>query len=414
MTKEELRKSLESYQTEEKGNTFTVFTTEDRVELLKKIAKSLKAIYNPTGKSSVGNVKAGSFTILAKRPKGESGGSGAGTYMTAVAESAQCYYCAASWYGKDFSDKTLRSTAKYVRADISVDEVIKNLSEQWIDSCVKTAQALKSRYGTRKYIFHRGSSLVDQLTNNFNEINRSQKLKLFSNINKWSPADIYMMETKEEGKISFNFKDLNGLNSYITKKAKEGSFIGVSLKQTKSATLTEVNFNAKRPSYAYVDSTLGKKGYFEAKDVFVFFDEYGGTGSIQFRGFPVWQGEIKGKTANHGKISGGPIKTIVDKYSAKKLSSQAVIESKIKTKNKQFYKDFYEEYKKGVGKSAVSYDNFFKTVSVKDINWQSSKYLGTELINILKNSKNRQLILSSFINYAKSQSEESATYIKVS
>lgn len=405
-TSKEIESVLGSTEYALKGSTYTVYTNDDRVPFLKKLADKIKgARYSPSGGSSVGEVRFTNFKILAKKPKSGGGaGSGAGAYVTALAESGQCYYCAAAWYGKDFNDSTLRSTAKYVEADITVEEVIKNLPDHWVDSCASSAKVLKSYLGSKRFRFHRGSRLVKQLSDLFNDINRRQKY--FSNINKWSPADIWMVA--DGAKVTLDFEDFNGLNAYLLKAAKAKEFIGVSLKQASNPTITQINYNKERHTYKYMDATLGKRDFFDSKDVYIFFDE----GEIQFRGFPTWQGEIKGKTANHGKVSGGPVKSIVEKHISDKLDTQSVIESYIKTKNKNFYKKFHDYYKK-VQSKAVSFDEFFQIVSKKDLNWQSSKYLGTQLVYVMKTSKNRQIILSSLINYAKSQSDFSAPHLKV-
>lgn len=410
LDKESILKALGKFQVEEKGRTITVRTSGDRVDVLQKIAKSLRgASYSKAGSSSVGEVKAGSFKIIAKPEAKTSAGSGAGAYMTAVAECAQCYYCAAAWYGKDYSAKTLRETSKHVVADIGVEEVIKVLPDHWIISCRSSAEVLKRKYGRKKYTFHRGSKLTESIAANFNAVNKVQKV--FSNVNKWSPADIYMVTTEGQKKAQFLFEDINTLNNFMMKMVKSGDIVGVSLKQTKTAHIDEVNFNDKRPAYKFVSATTGKKGYFESKDVYINYDD----GEIQFRGFPLtWQGEIKGKTANHGKLSGGPIKMIVDRYSKEKMDSQNTTESGIKMKSKPFYKKFYGYYVEVTGDKKMTEAVFTKQVQSKPLDWQVSKYLGTQLIAILNKSKNRQVIVSSMINYAKSQSDYSAPYVKVS
>lgn len=410
MKREELESVLTNlgFDVETKGSTVIVNTNDDRTAVLKQIEKQLKGskFYQSSSKSSKGEVKYDSFSIIAKKPKGGSGaGSGAGAYVTALAESAQCFYCAAAWYGKDFSDKSLIETAKYTDTPgVTVDQVIKELPEHWVDSCIVSAKALHGKYGSQKLYFHRGSSFVDSIVSNFNTINRNEKF--FSNINKWSPADIYMVSEKGL-KQRFNFEDFNGINSFLLKNAKSKDIIGVSLKQTKSASIKLINFDRDPNSYKYLDYTLGKKGFFDSKDVYIYFD----GGEIQFRGFPTWQGEIKGKTANHGKVSGGPLKAIVDRNSTAKLDTQMIIESQIKRKDKNFYKKFYD-YFKSMGEK-MKYDDFYNLVSSKDLNWQSSKYLGTQLIYVMENGRKKQLILSAIINYAKSQSEYSAPHVKV-
>ena len=410
--KQTILKVLDKYEVEAKGKTFIIYTTEGRVDTLMDVSKKIKgAKYSKTGSSSAGEVQVPPYKIIAKPPKkgGAGAGSGAGAYITAVAESAQCYYCAAAWYGKDYSEKTLKATARYVRASISVDEVIKNLPDHWVVSCRVSADILKKNYGSKKYTFHRGSPLVDSISNNFNRVNKIQKL--FSNINKWSPADIYMVSDVGQ-KASFNFDDLNGLNTYMMKMIKSKDLVGVSLKQTKTAHLEKVNVDKNRPEYKYISATTGKRGYFDSKDVYINYD----GGEIQFRGFPLtWQGEIKGKTANHGKLSVGPIKTIVDRYSgvSDKMDTQMNTQTAIGMKNKTFYKKWYGYYTSVVGKN-MKEDEFTKKVMPMPLEWQVSKFLGTQLIFILNKSKNKQLIVSSMINYAKSVSEFSAPYLKVS
>ena len=61
----------------------------------------------------------------------------------------------------------------------------------------------------------------------------------------------------------------------------------------------------------------------------------------------------------------------------------------------------------------MTLDAFTGIVSKKDINWQSSKFLGTQLVYVMKTDKNRQVVLSSIIKYAKSQSDFSAPHVKV-
>lgn len=405
LSKTELLDTLkeEGYKFEVSGSRIKVFTSEDREQVLTKIKNLTKGTFSESG-SSIGSVQIGPLKILVKPNRTGSAGSGAGAYITSLAESAQCYYCAAAWYQKDFSEKSLRAAAKYVQATASVEQVIKELPDNWIVSCTKSAKALYAQFGTKRYTFHRGSSFVQKINNNFLTVNRVQNM--FSNINKWSPADIWMVTDKSIG-TNFNFEDFNTFNAFLLKMAKNKELIGVSLKQTNTALVRKINFTGESHSYKFMSATVGKKGFFESKDVYLFYD----GGEIQFRGFPTWQGEIKGKTANHGKISGGPTKAIVDRYSTTKLETQSLVEGSIKRKDPKFYKKFHELYQKTVGK--IKYEDFEKGVKNKDLNWQSSKYLGTQLVFIMNTSNKRQVILSEFINYAKSQSSFSAAHIKV-
>jgi hypothetical protein len=76
----------QGYEYSNVGSTYTVETKEDRTTVLKSIAKGLRsAVYIPnSNKSSKGEVRISSISIIAKKPKGAGAGSGAGAYITSV------------------------------------------------------------------------------------------------------------------------------------------------------------------------------------------------------------------------------------------------------------------------------------------------------------------------------------------
>ena len=390
----------------------TIFTTEDRSALLKSLAKTIDdAKYTPplnSTMSTAGEIRVGNFRVQAKRPKGAGGGSGAGSFITDLAESGQCYYCAAAWYGNDYTTETLQATAKHVNATASLQQVM-TLPDEWIQSLIATADALYAHLGSRRFTFHRGSSYVNAISGNFARINKT--FREFSNINKWSPADIWLV-SNEVSDVSFNFADFSQLNKFLLEAAEKKQLIGVSLKKTgSSASVSRVNFGQKKYDTKYTGSTIGKRGFFDSKDVYLFYND----GEIQFRGFPVWQGEIKGKTANHGKISGGPVNAIIMKHTRNRLESQASIDAQARSLQKRFLEEFYDIYKSVTGDRVTKFDDFAEEVKAKDQNWITSKYLGAKLIDILNKAgpQAQQMVISSILNYAKSQSENSAPFLKV-
>lgn len=409
MTKEELGNALAGmgYEYVIKGATFVVMTTDDRTTTLETIHKAIKgSIFSKvSSKSSKGEVKVSGLSVIVKAPVGGSSGSGAGSYITALAESAQCYYCAAAWYGGDYTDATLRKNAKYCDTPgVTVEQVIKDLPDQWVESCTKTADALYSKFSGGKFSFHRGSGFVDGVGATFNRINKVYKE--FNNINKWSPADIYMVSSKGVNE-SLDYETFDTFNNFLLKKIKSKDIVGVSLKQTKVAYVKEMNFTKNRNPNKYTEWTLGKRSYFESKDVYIKFD----GGEIQFRGFPTWQGQIAGKKAAHGKISGGPIKSVVQKICGKQMSTQQEVLGKIKRKESKFYTEWFtyiNALQRGYKKDA-----FIEQCASMDPFWQSSKFLGTQLIYILEQTGKHQQVLSAMLQYASSQSDLSAPYIKV-
>jgi len=386
------------------GNSISIVADGDRVEALKTIAKKLKGNYDPKGSgSSIGRTELKSGIKIFARPSG--GGSGAGSETTKLAESAQCVYRAAAWYGKDFSGKTFKSVMKHFDIDAKLNDVINKLPEQWIDSCVISAQVLKSKFGTKNYTFHRGSKWVDTLENHWKALNRTEKQ--FANLNKWSPADIYMVSDSGSNIDLTKAKTMIELNAMMMKAIKSKDIIGVSLKQAKgSANLDFKNISADRYTYEFESLTVGKRGFLLSGDGYIKFN----GGEIQFRTFgSTWQGEIKGKNANMGKISGGPINDIMAR-----LGSPIKAQNEIVDKTPALMKLFYEYYKHFEKSNALSYEKFEQEVNKKDQNWWVSKFLSAQLLYTVDKNKDKNKIVTSMIGYAASESEMSGPYVKVS
>lgn len=385
------------------GKNVNVLVDGDRVSALVMFADKLGGIYNPKGgSSSIGRTELpGGFFINAK-PKG--GGSGAGSEMTTLAESAQCVYSAALWYGDDFSHATFKKVGQRFAIDGSVEKIVTKLPEQWVDSCILTAKELHKEFSRINYTFHRGSRWVDTLENHWKSINRVEKN--FANLNKWSPADIYMVSDKGS-RIDFTkAKSLVQLNSMMLDAINERDVIGVSLKQVKGiAHLAYKNVGKGGYDYTFDGVTAGKRGFMLSGDGYLRFS----GGEIQFRTFgSTWQGEIKGKNANMGKISGGPIMNIMQRNGLH-LKTQ----SQITNRTPALMKDFYKWYKY-FEKNGMSEGEFTLEVSKKDHNWWISKFLSAQLLYAIDHARDKDKIVSSMIGYAASESDLSGPYVKVS
>jgi hypothetical protein len=386
------------------GNRVDVVVTEDRVTTLRKFAELFNGTYNASDRgSSIGGTIVGNVKIYAK-PKG--GGSGAGSEATKLTESAQCLYLAATYYGKDYSSAELNKAARHIDVDETLNNMLTKLDESWIDSCITTAKLLRSKHrGT--YTFHRGSSWVQRLENKWKELNRSEDV--FSNLNKWSPADIYMLT--ETGKRE-NFSGCNSiieLNAVMKKMFSSGDIIGVSLKKVGgSASYSIKNMTNDRATYEYSDLSIGKRGFFLSNDGYLYFN----GGSIQFRTFgTTWQGEIKGKTANMGKISGGPLISIMKRIGGVDIKPQ----KDIKEKTQALVDDMYEFYK-GLGAGNINLESFITEVNKKDQTFWVSKWMSAQLLyHISKMQKDKKdAVVGAIISYAASESDLSGPYCKIS
>ena len=143
----------------------------------------------------------------------------------------------------------------------------------------------------------------------------------------------------------------------------------------------------------------------------MFFSE----GEIQFRTFPAFQGEIIGKVAKHGKISGdggptGPIGIVMKKVGATSIPPRKQVTQMIKSNRSNFFKLFHNEYLRA-GQKNIPLKQFEQNFRGKDSGYLESKYLVTLMFNELKGRE--QKFLSLAFRYAKSISANSSVHLKV-
>jgi hypothetical protein len=251
----------------------------------------------------------------------------------------------------------------------------------------------------------------------------------FSNINKWSPADIYfaspaakkMISDEVQGRRKMTFSILNRM---ISKMISEGQLLPLSLKkQTKSVKIEKVNFN--RPlelkklgdiKYGgtndwkvYVKPKLGEK---KIARYFTIYLNEAKTEEVSFRHDPSssgnFKGEIKiaGMEARSGSLTQGPIVGIfrlVDPSFASKF------EKSLNDAMKQFRKDkvFYREQldKKIIDRKM--YDFEVGALSAMDV----TNIVIPLIIGWLKNKKHADEFVRVVYQYATSRSEDSSKFI---
>ena len=86
-----------------------------------------------------------------------------------------------------------------VKVDASWEE-IQNLSDDWVVSSISVAKGLYKALGRNTYSFHRGSEFVDMIGDLFKNIGQTY----FSDINKWTPADIWMVQDTKLSNYDFS------------------------------------------------------------------------------------------------------------------------------------------------------------------------------------------------------------------
>lgn len=335
-------------------------------------------------------------------------GSGGGAANTRATESAQCVYLQAIWDNPKttFSADDIRNAYPKTHTDASLEEVLLG-DEGWISSSIDAARLLHKSLKKKRYSFHRGSGWVEILEKKFKELNRIEKA--FGNVNKWSPADIYMVASGAENKYDIEgAKSIEYLNNELLKAYTARDILGVSLKKVgPKPRLSQVNYKKPFKGAKFTKSSYGKRDFFKSKDGYLF-----GAGGIemQFRTFPTFQCEIIGKAAKHGKVSHGGIDAALYATSTNKTDNRKQLESFIKKDRDAFLDKFYGFYD-GAVNNPVDKETFKKNLQGVTTEWLVSKYYVTSIFIMIKGRE--QQFMDYLFRVAKSQSPLSAVHLKV-
>jgi len=355
-------------------------------------------------------------------------GSGGGAEETERNESAQCLYAGLIFYvykkqtktNKVVSKKDFTTAFRYCDVSAKFESLI-DLPTDWHESSILGANELLKRY-KGKYEFHRGSSTVDIIEGAFKRIN--QKEKAFGNLNKWSPADMYMFTNKGKQMVRTEIAQastLQKLNSLMLKYYKSKDIVGVSLKKLQgSVKASENNVDNDKNMVKYKGTQIvapNKKDLFDSMDIYLDHDK----GRIQFRSFggtslTGWQGEGKGTSANQGKVSLGPLNYILQSNGIKPIPESQVSAKNAMNPSNTYFAEFYQSAKKlkvkGLPPNQKTFEARWKTMPKP---WCYSKYLGIMLatrFNDMSLSK-RHSVLTDIYLYAASKASFSGVYLKL-
>ena len=358
--------------------------------------------------------------------KTKGGGSGAGAAVTELGESAQCVYAAIAFgLGRHItnSDVTPDNVKKFedkFSVNGNLDKIMNEMTDEWIQSSILGANELWDKFKSLKngIVFHRGDKTVNHIENQFKRIKKIEGIRI--DINKWSPADIYVTTPKYDPKCLEDEKSLKGLNQCMNERINpaDPKMFGVSLKKMSgSASLKILNFDKKDATEKIFDKVEMTQ---DSKDVYIHFTD--GT-RIQFRGFSGdslsgWQGEVKGSKANQGKIGGGPTNLLLKIHNQKLIDINVASKLKNKTQRGTVINNLKENLKL-VLKNKYDESELTKMqidmTEAKFLAWAYSKSQGMELATILNsmNANIRNQLCEDFYLYANSQSSISSPYYKL-
>lgn len=357
--------------------------------------------------------------LIYKRKGG--GGSGAGAALTKLSESAQCMYAALAWKtnGKisnadvtceNFNDKKVKDRTL---TDENYRAMCNDLPDDWINSCLAGGKKLYDSYRSGDYTFHRGSPMVNQIEGHFKRVKKLEGVRM--DLNKWSPADIYLVRKDFKIGCLAEEKTILGLNACMQRELTAGKLIGVSLKKiTGNANLKPMNQSGTKPEVKYDGFELSETsmdGYLKVK-------VGSSAAKIQFRSFggetslTGWQGEVKGASANQGKISYGPINLILRNHGVTQIKANASADAK---KNDDAVATQIAKGMIDLGTLKGKAKDHLTMIKSKSNKWRYSKLQVVQLLSIIKGlspAKQHQVMEDLFL-YASSQSQYSAPYMKM-
>jgi len=392
----------------EGGGTFTVDNKEKAISALKGNIPRAGVVLIDTDGNQI------TTSRLKKTEEfGGGKGSGGGAAQTNQQESAQCLVNALvqklgnDITPEDLTPENLKSVSNKIDTTSSVDSIIEFITthEDWHDTLIHTAKLINEFLG-QDVEFHRGSSFVDTIYAAWNKVRKEENLGGIKN-DKWNPSDIWAVSPEVK---SIEFKDtLAELNNQLLDLFEERKLVGISLK--KLGPDSHITIRAK-------DQKVEKDGLAEttispnSKDAYINFTS-GAT--LQLRTFSndgtSFQGELKGKTANQGKIGGGVLRSMLSRNGLGLIPTQQEALRNATDLTDGFIKEFIELAKKYGG-----FDITSEELKSKSADWVSSKYQALSVIKVLEEGSQENVsdALTDIRNYAGSTSSVSSVHLKVS
>lgn len=434
-----VNKVLENYETQIEGKP-TLRTTEIRVitderfEAKESIEAELKKLGITPGPPTGGKAKSSSFEGSEIGPFGNdkekirfvyknrtNKGSGGGAELTRLTESAQCVYAAIAFgLGRaitqsDITEENLKKFKDAYDIDGDMDKIKNDMPPVWRESCVLGANLLEKEFnkGGKKYVFHRGGSEVKKIEDEFKRTRQKEGLRM--DVNKWNPADIWMIASDFHWGCLKDENTLVGYTHCISENLDHGTLMGISLKKiTGTAKITVMNKDRAKEGRC-----KDYKGYkFSPDSIDGYLVLSGGT-EIQYRSFggpndlTGFQGELKGTKANQGKISLGPTNVILKAHKQATVPTNAasLVKSDI-SGVAEIVRKGYEKYAKQADASKI----IMNKLKEKDNRFFYSKYQVVKLLDIMTNIKDKEVasqIVEDLYLYAASRSKYSSKYYKL-
>lgn len=429
------------------GGTFVVTKISDALAAITKFkreGKTFELIGKIDGKGKEVVIKSSDLK-KSKDFGGDNGGKTGGTVGTALAESAQCYYCSAvcnvlgsASSPEKFTPAVLKKAAKYVNADVSLEEVQASLSEDWELSSITTANILFNEgYIVKGHEFFRGKGKMLDIYKMAKSAYKAGGQEALP-ADKWNPGDIWACKSSfipsslDTSNIEAYNADL--LDAFLTREC-----VGISLKKvTNTAHITRYNIEPSKEINKYHGFSLSSSKKPGSIDNFFSSNSIGlhiNDSFMEVRPFSFqsdYAFEISAAAGGHAR--GGRIKLKDFNIAVKKEGGHEVSEADAKTHANKFdvkkgtldvpfLKGWWKIVNEINPHGHITYNDFeqrvkdkIKSDGEKAKNWLYGKYIGTQVIYSVESlgPKKAGKALGALLRIAASSTDTSSAFIKVS
>jgi hypothetical protein len=417
-----------------RNRLFVYVPRSERKTELSNIADNLKSIGaildvsdegQKAGKSSEGTVKFDGAYVgqyVSVKPA-----AGAQDLTTDENESLAAYFiaCKLKHPNTEFTMDDFKDLS--VESKFSAEDLIKKAPQSWIISSKFVAKRITRIPQISSKSFTICQRSKSNFVKNISEAADSllKKAGKEMQLDKWNPADIWMVNPRFLDTDFSQFESIYELNTWLQKQYVAKTVIGVSLKKTDSKVKGEIkNFRAIQKPIKLTKLDIGKRGFTQSKTCTITFN---GRDSLDIRSFKRMspaQGELKGRLAAGGKITPAWIEKFIQECVGGqfKVMTATEITQMYDRDKRKIYQYALDQAKKFDSTIKMNIDELMNEIEThKDYKTSPKSYLiskiqGMEMINALKGQPQNKVecAIQKIVSYAGSQTDVSSVYIKVS
>lgn len=320
-----------------------------------------------------------------------------------------------------FSLEDLSKGERDVRSAHKINTLYPKAGRGWIESSTTIAKALGPYLAATKYEVHQrsGSKFEKNISDAAKRLLKDAGHKM--GLDKWNPADIWIIKPKFANTNFKQFSDIVELNNWLLERFAAKDILGVSLKQVGKTAKVQV-FNKDKPKpLKYEGWDVGKTGFVRALNGTIFFS--GQSMIIRNFGRPESvSGEINGKLAQGGKVGHGALVSIWTKYDRSfEVMKHQVISTMYEKDPDKAYNILFDCMKELDPESITKYNDVTElkdAIEAKNntLNYIISKIQVSTFIKSLNkmSNKDKDDLVGALVAYAASSTEVSSVFYKVS